>query len=337
MDTQRVMVRGPGQAVLECYSPPRPGPDDVLVQVEACGICGTDINYIALGGMPMQEGGMALGHELAGTVVEAGSAVRDIKPGDRVVVNPMAGGNAIGNGGPEGGFARWLLVRNASRDRCLYPLPASLSFEQGALVEPLGVAMHAVNQAGVTAGAKVVVFGAGPIGLGVIAVLRHRGINDVIAVDVSDYRLGLAMQLGARAALQADTELWPAIAREHGSHSLHGQKVVGTDAYIDAAGVGANVRGVFEHARFGATLVVVALHQVETALPLFQIMAKELVIKGSMAYPDEFDEVLELLEAGRVDVQPMISHRFPLMAFDEALAMARRADQAAKVLVMPSD
>lgn len=333
MALQRVVIDAPEQVSLVDYERPRPGADDVLIKVAACGICGSDLSYIAMGGMPGVGARMPLGHELAGVVEEVGSAVRDVAPGDRVVVNPMGSDNAIGNGGPEGGFAPWLLVRNANRDRCLYRLPDSLSFEYGALVEPLGVAMHAVNQAEVAPGSRVVVFGAGPIGLGAIAVLRDRGIEDIISIDLSAYRLGLATELGARATVRADGDIWETIGREHGTDSLYGQPVVASDVFIDAAGVGVNVRGVFDHARFGARLVIVALHKAETSLPLFQIMAKEMVIKGSMAYPDEFDSVLELLTAGRVDVGPMISHRFPLLEFDQALATARCADSAAKVLV----
>lgn len=335
MEMQRVVVSEPGATRLERVAQPQPGPDDVVVQVAACGICGSDLSYIGMGGMPGTPGGvMPLGHELSGVVAATGENISGVQIGDRVVVNPLAADNNIGNGGSEGGFAPYLLVRNANRDRCLYRLPEGLSFEQGALVEPLGVAMHGVNQAEVGPGSKVVVFGAGPIGLGAIAVLRHRGVEDVLAVDMSPYRLQLAQKLGARAVFQADQgDVWEFIRREHGAESLYGMPVVGTDAFIDAAGVGEVVRGMFDHAKFGAHLVIVAMHKAEATLPIFQIMAKELIIKGSMAYPDEFDSVLELLTAGRVDVTPMISHRFALEQFDDALSTARQQNQSAKVMV----
>jgi len=333
---QRVVVSGPGQVGLEFCEVPRPGPDDVLLEVAVCGLCGSDFSYIEAGGLPLQSEPMPLGHELAGTVVEVGRNVVGWRAGDRVVVNPMAADNAIGNGGSEGGFARWLLVRDAVREGCLLPLAEGVSMERGALVEPLAVALHALERAEVRPGAKVVVFGAGPIGLGVVAALRHRGIDDVLAVDLSEHRLALALRLGARAALRGGREaLWEDIAELHGREAVHGQPALGTEIYIDAAGVGANIRAVLERARFGATLVMVALHGQETPLPLFQIMARELTLRGAMAYPEEFGAALAMLEDPELELDAMISHRYPLAEFHQALATARDVQRSAKVMVLP--
>lgn len=332
---QQVYVYGVDDVRLQPAERPAVGPGDALLQVAACGICGSDLAYVSMGGLMGPSGEpMPLGHELSGTIVELGEAVTGFEVGQRVVVNPVAGDNHIGNGGPEGGFTQYLLVRNANRANCLFALPDSLSDEQGALVEPLGVAMHAVNQGEAAPGDRVVVFGTGPIGLGTIACLRYRGVDDIVAVDMSEKRLAIARQLGAREVIRADdANLWQRIAECHGTVELYGAPVAATDLFIDAAGAGPVIRGILDNCRFGARVVVVALHKQEVSLPVFQIMAKELVIKGSMAYPDEFGAVIGMLESGEVDVSPMITHRFPLGEFPRAFETAKQADMAAKVMV----
>lgn len=333
---QQVTIHGPNDVRFNDVPQPAPGPTDVVVKVATCGICGSDLGYVAMGGLPLAPGvPMPIGHEISGTVHAVGAATDTLRVGQRVVVNPEAANNRIGNGGTEGGFAPYLLVRNAAVETCLYPLPDSLTFQQGALVEPLAVGMHAVNQAEANASDKVVVFGAGPIGLGTILCLRSRGVVDIIAVDLSDRRLALATQLGARAACNpAHADPWAVIGTHHGRELVHGAlPAVGTDVYIDACGAAAVVRAVFDHAKFGTRLVVVALHKQEIALPFFHVMAKEMTITGAMAYPDEFPAVIDMLATGRVDPSAMITHEFPFADFPRALATAQQADRAGKVMV----
>ncbi len=333
---QQVTIHGPNDVRFNDVPQPQPGPTDVVVKVAACGICGSDLSYVAMGGLPLSTGTpMPIGHELSGTVHSVGAAVKNIRVGQRVVVNPEAANNRIGNGGREGGFAPYLLVRNAIVETCLYPLPDSLTFQQGALVEPLAVGMHAVNRGDARPDDKVVVFGAGPIGLGTIICLRYRGVTDIVAVDLSNTRLALAAQLGAGAVCNpARAEPWAVIGAHHGRELVHGAlPAVGTDLYIDACGAAPLVRGVFDNAKFGTRMVAVALHKQEVALPFFHVMAKELTIKGAMAYPDEFPAVIEMLTAGCVDPSPMITHQFPFAEFLQALATAQDAGRAGKVMV----
>ncbi|MBI4518006.1 MAG: zinc-binding dehydrogenase [Deltaproteobacteria bacterium] len=333
---KQVTIDGPNDVRFIDIPKPAPGPNDVVVKVAACGICGSDLSYVAMGGLPLPTGGpMPIGHELSGVIAAAGATVKRVRVGQRVVVNPEAAGNRIGNGGPEGGFTPYLLVRNVAEADCVYPLPDSLTFQQGALVEPLAVAMHAVNQCAARADDKVVVFGAGPIGLGVIACLRYRGVRDIVAVDLSDTRLAIARQLGAGAVCNAaHGDPWEVILTRHGRELVHGvMPAVGTDVYIDASGAAPVVREIFDHAKFGARMVVVAMHKQEVALPFFHVMAKELTIKGAMAYPTEFPAVIEMLASGAVEVSPMITHQFDFADFNDALAAAQKPEVAAKVMV----
>ena len=144
---KQVRIHGPGRVELDEIDVPEAGPRDAVVRVASCGICGTDVRYVRMGGMRRP---MALGHELSGVVEAVGAEVTGLEPGMRVVLNPTAGGNMIGNGGDEGGFAPHLLVKNAADGGCLFPVPDDLPMYLAALAEPLGVGMNAVNRADVT-------------------------------------------------------------------------------------------------------------------------------------------------------------------------------------------
>jgi len=335
---QQVTVVGPNDVQLIETPEPKPGPRDVVVKVAACGICGSDLGYIAMGGMPVSGGGpLALGHEVSGVIHAFGEAVEGLEVGQRVAVNPEGAGNHIGGGGPGGGFAPYLLVRNATEDACVHRLPESLPLHQGALVEPLGVGMRAVQRAELRPADKVVVLGAGPIGLASIVCLRYLGVTDIVAVDLSDMRLALAERLGARVVCNPgnseNSEVWEVIRDAHGRASIHGMPAVDTDVYIETTGVPDVVRGVFNNAKLGTRLVAVAVYKQEISLPFLGVMAKELTIRGSMALGREFADVIEMLASGKVDASPMITHEFTFDRFMEALETARQADRAGKVVV----
>lgn len=313
------------------------GPDDVIVRVRACGICGSDLGFVRDGGL----GGpttspIPLGHEIAGTVHATGANVKDLQSGTPVVVNPISNFNLIGNGGPEGGFAPFLLVRNVRGEPAIYPIPARLPLEHAALVEPLAVAFHAVRQGAVTRSSRVVVFGAGPIGLGTVLALTHSGVKDIVVVDPSQHRLGVAQRFGANAVFDPSaSDLWPAIIARHGEALFYGMAMTGTDLFIDCSGVGAVLQSIIAQARPEARLVLVAAYKEDIPLDARLIMAKEITLVGSMGYPDGFGEVIDFLAKTSVDVSAMISHRFPLSQFSEALAAASNPAIAAKVVVLP--
>lgn len=331
---KRVELHGPEDVRLVEIAEPAPGPRDAVVRVEACGICGSDLGYIKIGGLAGPSGEpMPLGHELAGVVESVGAEVTGVAAGTRVAVNPLGGGVSIGNGGTEGGFAPRLLVRNAADGKSLFEIPDSMPFEVGALAEPLGVGMNAVDKTGARPGEKVVVFGAGPIGLAAVATLRHRGFDDVVAIDLSDHRLGLARELGARETLNAGTvDIWQQLGELHGRDSLYGIPVVGSEAYIEASGAPV-IPEIIANARPGARLSVVALHRQEVPVNFMLVMMKEMQIVGAMEYPDDY--TLSLAVLAETDVSPMVTHRFPLDEFDAALGVARDPKIAGKVIIQP--
>jgi threonine dehydrogenase-like Zn-dependent dehydrogenase len=330
---KQVNVHGPGDVRIDDAPEPAPGPRDAVIRVAACGICGTDLRYVRLGGLagPMPRP-MPLGHELAGIVESVGSEVTHLAPGARVVLNPTANGNMIGNGGREGGFAPLLLVRNAAAGSSLFEIPDSVSMDIAALTEPLGVGMNAVNRIDAAPGDRVVVFGAGPIGLAAIATLADRGIEDVVAVDVSPRRLEIAKRLGARATVDASAgDPWKRLRELHGEAALLGAAMAATDAYIEASGAAAVIPQILQHARGGARLAVVALHSEPIPVNFLLVMMKQLTIRGAMEYPDDYTDALDLL--ARRDLSPMISHRFDLSEFHAALATAQDPQAGGKVMV----
>jgi len=330
---QQVRVHGPGDFRIDDVAEPAPGPRDAVVRVSACGICGSDLRYVRLGGLagPMPEP-MPLGHELSGVVETVGSEVGGLAPGGRVVLNPAAAGNMIGNGGGEGGFTKLLLVRDAAAGASLFAVPEALTDDVAALAEPLGVGMNAVDQSEAEVGEKVVVFGAGPIGLAAIAVLADRGIDDVIAVDLSPRRLAIASQLGARATIDAtDGDPWQRIRALHGEASLMGAPMAGSDVYIEASGAGPVIPQIIAQAKARARLSVVALHGDAIPVSFLLVMLKQLTIRGAMEYPDDYNDAINLLT--RRDLSPMISHRFPLDRFGEALAVAQDSRAGGKVMI----
>ncbi|MGI9279411.1 MAG: zinc-dependent alcohol dehydrogenase [Endozoicomonas sp.] len=329
----QIRIHGPDRVQLDLVARPVAGLDDVIVQVEQCGICGSDLGYIASGGLG-PDSPMPLGHELAGTVLEAGDNVSHVRVGDRVTVNPEANGNGIGNYGSEGGFAPWLHVKGAAKDeQAVIRLPDGMSFETGALIEPLSVAMHAVHQGQAKPEDRAVIFGAGPIGLGILQVLNYYGLKDVIVVDRSEHRLGVAETLGAIPFLADSGDLGVFLQERHGSTSLMGMPVSDSDLYFEATGVGPVFQQAVSLSKRGGRLVVVGVHKEPVQLDLVNVLIRELTITASMAYPTEFPKVIEMLESGQVDPQSLISHRYSLNDFDEALATARNPESAIKVLV----
>ena len=329
-----VQIHGVNKVKLDKIKKPVAGPNDVVVSVSQCGICGSDLGYIAMGGLLGPGIPMPLGHELSGTVVEAGANVTHVKNGDRVVVNPEANNNHIGNSGGEGGFSPYLLVKGAAIDNdCVIALPDNIDFEIGALVEPLSVSMHAVHQGHTSIDDRVVIFGAGPIGLGIVIVLKYYGTKNIIVVDKAEQRLAMARQLGAT-TFNADQENLAAFLMEqHGSSDIMGMPVPATNLYFEATGVAPVFRQITQLAKTGARVVIVGVHKAPVELDLVNLLVRELTIIGSMAYPDEFSKVIEMLSSGTVDPRPLISHRFKLSEFSTALATATAGNEAIKVLI----
>jgi (R,R)-butanediol dehydrogenase/meso-butanediol dehydrogenase/diacetyl reductase len=327
-------IHGVNDVRLDPIAPPSPGSRDVVLKVKACGICGSDLTYIKLGGIQRKPGGTTpLGHEAAGEIIHVGDEVTDVHVGQRVVINPMMTPSYIGSGGPEGAFTEELLVRDARLGDSLLPIPDDLPYEIAALTEPLSVALHGVNRAQVKPGDKVVVFGCGPIGLGMVLWLVERGIDDVVALDLSPERLARAKALGARAVLDPTQVDLPAKLRElHGTARVFSREAVGTDAFVDAAGAPNILSDVVRMAKLHARLVVTAAYTQPVPLDLGAMLTTEMTITTAVGYPTEMPEVLAALPRLAGKAAPMITHRFAFDNVIDALAVAS-SPVSAKVMI----
>jgi len=328
----QVRVHGPGDVRLDEIADLEPGPADALVRVAACGICGTDLTYIRLGGVagPGPEP-LCLGHEMSGTIDWVGPAVSQFRVGDRVVVQPGSGDlPRLGSGAAQGGLTPVLHVPEA--DRRLHLVPDDLPLDVAALAEPLAVGMHAADQADVLPGDGVAVFGCGPVGLAAIATLVDRGHERVVAIEPSATRRGLALGLGAQAAFDpTEIDVWEELASLHGTSPFMFGPTPATAAYIEASGVDQVITDVIGHAAVGAKLSVVALHYAPIKTSFLMVLMKELTLRGSIEYPPRFADAIDLL--ARRDHSALVTHRFGLDEFDEALGLLSGSKDCGKVLV----
>ena len=192
--------------------------------------------------------------------------------------------------------------------------------------------MQAVNRAAVVAGERVVVFGAGPIGLTAIATMKYRGVEDVVAVDLSEKRLELARKMGARETLNPATcSVWNEIRDLHGTSLVFGAPMAGTDVYIEATGAPSIIGEVVASAKGEARLAVVGLHRSEVSVNFMLVMMKQMTIVGSLAQPDDWNDMIEMLVDS--DLSTMITHRFSLDEFAEGLAIAQNPESGGKVMI----
>ncbi|MCP1470402.1 threonine dehydrogenase-like Zn-dependent dehydrogenase [Sphingobium sp. OAS761] len=334
-------VHGPGDVRLDDVPVPLPADGEVIVRVAACGICGSDLGYIAQGGLggvePLSEP-LPIGHEFAGTIEAVGRGVSGLATGQRVAVNPDHG--YIGGGGPEGAMAPFIRVRGASLGETVFPLPGHVSFAQAALAEPLSVGLHAIERLGIAPHDKVAILGAGPIGLCTVAMLRSMGAEKIAIFDRVETRLERARILGAGLACNVDRQpMVEALAEFHGAGERFGAPHVETDAFIDCAGSPQALTQAFGAAKYRARIAVVALHKNPVALDLWRMMANEILITGSIAVDraEAFGKALAMIAREGSALAPLISHHFDFADFHEALRTAASTEESAKVMLTFAD
>ena len=324
-------IHGVGDVRLDPYQRPEPGPRDVVVRMKACGICGSDLSYIKLGGIPTPGTKTALGHEGAGEIMLVGCEVMGLEVGQGVIVNPMNTPSYVGSGGPEGAFTEELLIREGRLGDNLLPIPPGIDFAVAAMCEPLSVALHGVNRAEANAGDKLVVFGCGPIGLGMVMWAVDRGC-DVIALDLAEERLERARALGARTVNPGGEDAIARIKELHGTVTVFGREKSQTDAYIDAAGAPMILAQVVSLAKTHARHVITAAYLTPIELPAGPMLTTEMTITTAVGYPTEMPEVIAAMPRLKDKIAAMISHTLPFERVIEGLAIAA-TPQSAKVMI----
>ena len=331
-----VIVSGPGTTAVVDVPTPKAGPADVLVRMRACGICGSDGYYVTIGGIPPRQGATPLGHEPAGEVVEVGTEVTGVEVGDHVVINPIApGAGMIGSGGPQGALSEYLLVENAVVGTSLAIVPAEVPFAVAALNEPMAVARHAVNRTNPKPGDQVVIFGAGPIGLGALIGYQRSGAASVVVADVIPSRLEKALAVGADAVINsAEEDVVARLTELHGTGTTAmGHPRPATDIYMDAAGVPAVIDTALSAAKQNATLGVVAVHKKPVPVDFQAILVAEVNIVTAMGYPTEIFEVTKEIAEDWERFALIVSDRFPFPDAQKAIETASTPGAADKVVV----
>jgi L-iditol 2-dehydrogenase len=340
-----LILREYNEFVYEDVPDPTPGADEVLVSVEACGICGSDVHGMD-GSSGRRRPPLIMGHEAAGVISALGSGVREWKPGDRVTFDSTIYcghcfhcrrgeinlcdhrrvlGVSCGDYRQDGAFAEFVRVP----ERILYRLPTELSFEHAAMVEPFSIALHAVGLARPVLNDSVVVVGAGMIGLALVQVLKQAGCGMVIVVDVSEDRLARARAMGATNTINsAATDAKAEIA------ALTYQR--GPDLCFEAVGLSETVDLAVRVVRKGGRVVLVGNVTPEIKFPLQVAVTRELSIQGSCASRGEYPAVLQMMGRGALDPRPLISAVAPLHEGGEWFGkLYRKEGDLLKVILRP--
>jgi len=326
---------------IETIDDPRPGPNDVILRVKNCGICGSDLHMTEPTSIMPLPLGSVMGHEFAGEVVETGANARALfKPGDRVAGFPFiccgeqtpcpnfAGGHGmcakglgVGLGQSPGAYAEFVKIGA----RGAYRLPDGVSFREGAMVEPLAVGLHAVDMARMARGATVLVIGAGPVGLATMLWAKFLGARHVIVSEKAETRRAMAAKFGATDAVDAGLPLTPQVEKIAGAAPDVIFECVGAPGLI-----GATMMDAPRHAKI---VVAGVCQQPDTIMPLIGIV-KEIAIQFVFGYrPEDFDYVIAMIAADRVNVEHMITDIVDLDTLPAAFEALRHPTHQCKVML----
>lgn len=324
---------------------PELGPRDVRVRVRAAGICGSDLHGFLDATGTSRRDGLIMGHEAAGEVTAVGDEVTGFAAGDRVTIDPQvvcgecvpcqAGwisicehkrvtGSSL-RGFEQGSMAEYLVVP----ENQVYALPDEIDFAMGAMIEPLSNAIHVVNRAGIELGDTVVIVGAGTLGLCILQGVVAAGAAKIIVSDTSDFRLGVAADLGAGVTVNPIREnLRETVARETGT--------LGADVVIESVGIDATYQDTIHIVRKRGRIMFFGAVQPTVTLDLMPILHKEITIIGCTGANDETQIAIDMVRKGAIDLRPLLTHSFPL---DDAQAafetMANPTNNSIKVQIEP--
>ena len=335
---KRAVLVAPRKFKMEEVEKPIPKGDQVLIQVKCCGICGSDIHSYE-GKHPFVKPPIVLGHEFAGVIADIGNEVEGFEIGDKVTVEPnLPCGNCyncrhgkpnicnklkvIGNIGYNGAFAEYISVPAEK----VIKLPEGLSFEQGAFVEPTAVGVHAIRKAGQRVGDKILILGAGPIGLLLLQAAKCAGAARVVITDLFERKLEIARKLGAdlifspnRGDLAEFIKTW--IEEE------------AIDLIYDCVANERTLNQAIKVARRGTKIIIVGVPTEKICVDLSLVQDGEISLEGSLMYThDDFLTALELIREGKIEISPLITHRFRFEEIEDAFNLAVASENAGKRL-----
>ena len=313
--------------------------DEVRIKVKYAAVCGSDL-HLFKGLHPSVSLPSAVGHELSGEIVELGSAVTNLQIGDRVTVEPVI---ACGKchfclrgqyhlcqdvsfhyRRGQGAFGGYFVAPA----RYVFRLPDSLSMETGALVEPLSVALHAVNKCGMRLGQSTAVFGAGAIGLLVVMLASRLTQGKTFSIDINEFRLAKALELGASKAINnlEENAIETILEQTNG---------LGVDFSFEAVGFAQTLEQALQAVRKGGLTTLIGIFEDPfPKVPVNLFIQKEITLSGSQGYNWDFQDALTILDQNRLSLETLVTHRFPLEKVEEAFKLlTTRGNQAIKVLI----
>lgn len=320
-----------------------PGPSDVILQIDTVGICGSDIHYYKMGRIGLQavEFPLTIGHECSGTVISAGDAVKNVRVGQRVAVDPLISCGQCDQclaGRPHtcrnqsflgcpGQAPGALVERLAMPAKCCFPVPDRMSAAQAAMVEPLSIGLHARHLASYRPGATIGILGAGPIGCCVLLACRAAGECRTYVTDLLDHRLELARSCGADwTGNPSSTDVVSLISQLEPS---------GLDMVFECAGQQETLDLALELLKPGGTLLVVGIPEMDRiSFDIHLLRRKELNLKNVRRQNQCIEPAISLISSGTVNVDPLITHRFPLAQTKKALdLLANYSDGLMKAVI----
>ena len=339
-----LVIHAPGDLRVEDVPTPEVGPGQLRVRVRTGGICGSDLHYFQHGGfgtIRIQQP-MVLGHEIAGVIDEIGAGVTAFATGDRIAISPSRPcgacrfcqlglqnhcldmryyGSAMRMPHVQGAFRQEIVVETSQA----YRLADGVSDAEGAMAEPLAVALHAVNRAGPLLGKSVLVTGCGPIGAMAVIAARRAGATHIVATDVVSAPLRKVAKVGADETINV-AEHPQALARFTAEKGQF-------DVLFEASGNERALRSAFDVVRPRGIVVQLGLAGADMSLPINSIVAKEFDLRGAFRFHDEFGVAVELINKGLVDLKPLISATLPYRDAGRAFALAADRSQSMKVLL----
>jgi L-iditol 2-dehydrogenase len=334
-----------GDLRLEERPVPEPGHGEVQIAVNSVGICGSDVHYLTHGAIGdfVVKAPMLLGHESSGTVTKLGVGVTHLKVGDRVAVEPgvpcrhcdfckrgrynlCADVKFLATPPYDGNLARYHVH---AADFC-YKLPDNVSFEEGALLEPLSVGVHACRRASISIGQSVLICGAGPIGLVSLLTAKAMGAATVTVTDISTSRLEFAKKLGADFTFTIE----PSVDSRSAADAIAGMIGQQPDVTIECSGAESSLQTGIYATKSGGVMVLVGLGPAEVRVPIVNAAVREVDIRGVFRYANTYPTALAMVASGAVNVKPLVTHRFKLEETLEAFEIARTgAGGAIKVMI----
>lgn len=339
-------LEGVNTLKIKPFNLPPLGPHDVRVRMKAVGICGSDVHYLKhmrCADFVVKEP-MVIGHECAGVVEEVGNAVKTLVPGDRVALEPGIScwrcdycKDGRYNLCPDMKFFATPPVHGSLANQVVHPadlcfkLPEDVSMEEGAMCEPLSVGVHACRRANVGPETNVLIMGAGPIGLVTMLSARAFGAPRIVVVDVDDYRLSVAKELGADEIVKVSTDIQDVAAEVVQIHKAMG---AGVDVTCDCAGFSKTMSTALSATGPGGKVCLVGMGHNEMTVPLTPAAAREVDVIGVFRYKNTWPLCIEFLRSGKIDVKPLITHRFGFSQkeVEEAFETSARGGSAIKVM-----